>query len=261
MCVAAIAWAMHPRWPLVGIGNRDEFHDRPTAPLAAWDDGSGIVAGRDLRSGGTWLGIAPERGRFALVTNVRNPDGPDPAKASRGGLVTDMLLGGDPASIAAEAFNPFNLLVASPSGLAFVSNRPAPQHRALPAGIYGLSNGALDEPWPKTLALKAALAAWLALDAPDLAPLFAALTKGREPVTPLAPEAITDITAPWTTPPFIHHPTYGTRCATVITLDVEGCFTIEERRFAAFGVASGETTLHLAKLAIGPPSRDQGSTP
>lgn len=67
MCVAAIAWAAHPRWRLVAIGNRDEFHARPAAPLARWDNG--IVAGRDLEAGGTWLGVSP--GRFALVTNYR----------------------------------------------------------------------------------------------------------------------------------------------------------------------------------------------
>ena len=71
MCVVAFAWNAHPRWRLLLAGNRDEFHARPTAALAAWDDGSGIVAGRDLEAGGTWLGV-DGRGRCALVTNVRD---------------------------------------------------------------------------------------------------------------------------------------------------------------------------------------------
>jgi uncharacterized protein with NRDE domain len=250
MCVAAVAWRAHPRWPLVAIGNRDEFHERPSAALARWDDGSGIVAGRDLRSGGTWLGIVPEAARFALVTNVRNPDGPDPAKASRGSLVTDLLTGtgdyAEPARIAPDAFNPFNLLVATPDALTFLSNRPEPQCRTLPPDVYGLSNGTLDEPWPKTLTLKAALRGWLDQAEVDLAPLFAALTDERLPHTEQGLEPATDEAAPWTTPPFIRNPTYGTRCATVLTVDIAGHCTIIERRFDPTGETSGETLLTFA---------------
>ena len=86
MCVAAIAWHAHPRWRLVAIGNRDEYHARPAAPLALWDDGSGIIAGRDLVGGGAWLGVS-EAGRFVLITNRRGFGDPDPARRSRGELV------------------------------------------------------------------------------------------------------------------------------------------------------------------------------
>ena len=95
MCVAAIAWLAHPRWQMVAIGNRDEFHGRPTAPLAAW--GNGIAAGRDLEAGGTWLGVST--GRFGLVTNLRAPGYPRPGMASRGALVTDWLRGQAPNRI------------------------------------------------------------------------------------------------------------------------------------------------------------------
>src|SRR5579864_7075567 len=112
MCVAAFAWQAHPRWLLVAIGNRDEFHERPAAPLARWGDG-GIVAGRDLLSGGTWLGVS-EAGRFGLVTNLRGHGGPEPDRASRGALVTDLLVGhghyADPATAPLQDFNPFNLI-------------------------------------------------------------------------------------------------------------------------------------------------------
>jgi len=90
MCVVALAWQVHPDWPLILIGNRDEFHARAAAPLAAWSDGSGIVAGRDLQAGGTWLGVHAPSGRAVVVTNVRGAM-PDPTKESRGALVTDML--------------------------------------------------------------------------------------------------------------------------------------------------------------------------
>ena len=94
MCVAAIAWRADPRWLLVAIGNRDEFHARPTAPLARWPDGR-VIAGRDLEAGGTWLGVS--QGRFGLVTNLRTPGYPKPELASRGALVTDWLRGQAPA--------------------------------------------------------------------------------------------------------------------------------------------------------------------
>ena len=83
MCVVALALKAHPDWPLILIGNRDELHARPAAPLAEWGDGSGIVAGRDLQAGGTWLGVHRPSGRAVVVTNVRGAM-PDPAKESRG---------------------------------------------------------------------------------------------------------------------------------------------------------------------------------
>jgi uncharacterized protein with NRDE domain len=127
MCVAAFAWQAHPRWRLVAIGNRDEYHERPAAPLARWDGGAGIIAGRDLRSGGTWLGVS-EAGRFALVTNRRGYGEAAPDRASRGALVTDLLQGhgryGDPIVAPLGEFNPFNLILADSAEARFLSNRP-----------------------------------------------------------------------------------------------------------------------------------------
>lgn len=254
MCVAAFAWQAHPRWRLVAIGNRDEFHERPAAPLAAWpqENGfdSGILAGRDLKSGGTWLGVS-HAGRFALVTNLRGHGGPDPNRASRGALVTDLLTGegtyANPASAPLQDFNPFNLILADRESAQFLSNRPDDIRATLAHGIYGLSNGALDEPWPKTLQLKASLLDWLNEDGEDFTPLFAALRSEtladigvppREPSdVPLdAPEALV----------FIRNAVYGTRCSTVVAIDHAGIGTIIERRFTAEGRADGETRLTFA---------------
>ena len=147
MCVAALAWHAHPRWRLVAIGNRDEYHERPAAALARWDDVGGIIAGRDLVGGGTWLGVS-ETGRFALITNRRRFGDPDPARRSRGELVSALLTGDAPPA-ALDAYNPFNLLAASGDRLEYLTNRPEPLRTALGHGIYGLSNGALHEPWPR----------------------------------------------------------------------------------------------------------------
>jgi uncharacterized protein with NRDE domain len=233
MCVAAIAWNAHPRWRLIAIGNRDEFHERPTAPLAEWEDGSGIIAGRDLRAGGTWLGVTGA-GRFALVTNFRVPGYPKPGLASRGGLITDWLTGrplGDTA-----AMNPFNLCLADAETAQVLTNHPEPERHDLGSGVHGLSNGAFARPWPKTRQLCAALGDWLANDAADPEPLFAALRSE----TPLAPQAA-DEDGPELaySSVFIRNQTYGTRCSTVVMIDRAGTGMIEERSFDPYGRANG----------------------
>ena len=250
MCVAAFAWNAHPRWLLVAIGNRDEFHERPAARLAAWEGDAGIIAGRDLRSGGTWLGVATS-GRFALVTNLRGYGDPDPTRASRGSLVTDLLAGSgryaDPDTAPLDAFNPFNLILADGESARFLTNRPEPVRTHLAHGIYGLSNGALDEPWPKTLALKAGLLDWLVSEAgEDLAPLFDTLRSERLEDIGLHPAQASDVPleAP-ETPPFIRDPIYGTRCDTVVAIDREGRGMIVERRFSPSGAAAEETALRF----------------
>ena len=245
MCVAALAWHAHPRWRLVAIGNRDEYHERPAAALARWDDGSGIVAGRDLVGGGTWLGVS-DAGRFALITNRRGFGDPDPARRSRGELVSALLTGDDvPAAL--DAYNPFNLLATTADTLEYLTNHPEPLRATLGHGVYGLSNGALDEPWPKTLALKAAVTDWLATGDPDPAPLFAILASKDRPALGLPPGEPSEIPVePSDTPPFIRSAIYGTRCSTVVTVAATGAGKIVERRFSASGEDIGQTRIDFA---------------
>ena len=248
MCVAAVAWQAHRDWQLIAIGNRDEYHDRPAQELARWDNG--IIAGRDLQSGGTWLGVSGQ-GRFALVTNLRGYGLPDPTKASRGSLVTDLLGGtgpyADPDRAPLGAFNPFNLILADNKNAAFLSNRPEEIRTALTHGIYALSNGALDEPWPKTLQLKTALIDWMVSETPEIEPLFAALR--NEQIAPIGtgpdePSDIVDEAAQ--TSVFIRRPVYGTRCSTVVLVDRVGRGRIVERRFDEAGAVGGQTELGFA---------------
>ena len=242
MCVAALAWHAHPRWRLVAIGNRDEYHARAAAPLARWDDGSGIIAGRDLVGGGAWLGVSATE-RFTLITNRRGFGDPDPARRSRGELVSALLTGDAPPA-ALDAYNPFNLLAVSGDALEYLTNHPEPVRATLGHGVYGLSNGALDEPWPKTLALKAAVTDWLGASDGDPTALFAILASENRPALGLPSYEASDIAIePRDTPPFIRGPIYGTRCSTVVTVDDEGRGRIIERRFDAAGVAAGDTAL------------------
>ena len=193
MCLIAFAINTAPARPLLLAANRDEFFDRPTEPLHRWTlpDGTGVVAGRDLREGGTWLGMS-ESGRVAMLTNVRSAN-PGPGRRSRGELTTRWLQAGSNWDALLSGIEPadhggFNLVVGDlVTGFwAWVSNRNPAQphaehtdglhHRRLAPGVYGLSNAALDTPWPKTLRLKQALDQALAVDTETQAPLVAALS-------------------------------------------------------------------------------------
>lgn len=234
MCVAVMAWQAHPRWRLVVAANRDELHDRPAAPLHVWDNG--IIAGRDLLSGGTWLGVHPQ-GRCVLVTNYRYPGYPLPDRPSRGALVTDLLGDADPLQIAIAPYNPFNLFCADSTSAHILTNQPTDIRLAVSPGIHGLSNGGYDEPWPKTVQLSDAVADWLAGAADDLSALFPALANA----TPLAATA-NEGPSPDArfSSVFIRDSRYGTRCSTVLAIDHDGRGTIIERSFDAAGDPAGE---------------------
>lgn len=228
MCVVSVAWRAHPRWRLVVAGNRDEFHAREAAPLSQWGDDPAIIAGRDISSQGTWMGVS-NTGRFGVVTNIRNPQGPDPQKASRGALVTNWLARGDlPKTM--DVFNPFNLLIGDQEGLYFLSNRPSDSQNPLGEGIHGLSNAIQGERWPRTERLNLALKTWLGSEADNPATLFECLADSH--VTLAAEHPI-----------FIQNPIYGTRCSTILTVDDSGVGQIIERRFGPTGASTGESAV------------------
>lgn len=169
MCLAALAVNCLAEWPLIAIANRDEFHNRPSQPLHTWTDVSPtIAAGRDLQSGGTWMGIGAN-GRFALLTNVRSAALQRGDRApSRGALVVNALHGQMPSMAEAPLYSGFNLIagqLVAPHGtgveveLDYTTNQldHGPQPTRLSAGVHALSNGALDCTWPKTSRLSQAM--------------------------------------------------------------------------------------------------------
>lgn len=255
MCLSAIAWNFHPRWRLVIIGNRDEFHARPTAPLERWAPSPGghqLLAGRDLESGGTWLGL-DDRGRCAVVTNFRVARVPAPAGTSRGSLPLDFLAGAQSAprhaeSLLADAsgYAPFNLLLIDQAHCVHVGNHPAATMRQLEPGLHGISNGGLDRPWPKTVKLGAALAAWLQSASDDLAPLWSALADETVAADLELPDTGVGLEVErMLSPAFIRGPAYGTRASSIVAIDHAGHGWVSERRFGPDGVFEGETTLHI----------------
>jgi uncharacterized protein with NRDE domain len=256
MCVLAFAWRSHPRWRLVVAGNRDELHARAALPLERWDQPTHLLAGRDLQSGGSWLGVS-ERGRFAAVTNLRGFGAPEPRRASRGVLVTGVLSGelqyADLDDADFSDFNPFNLIAAHPERAWFLSNRPDTVRTLLAPGIYGLSNGMLDEPWPKTMRLKEMVLEWLFRTSPDPAVLLDALREERMPDVGSRSAPPSDVPQePPLSPIFIRNSVYGTRCSTVVAIDDEGKGWILERRYTSAGDHAGDTALPFTWPVQGP---------
>lgn len=227
MCVVALALHAHPKWRLVVAGNRDEFHARASAPLARWDDAPHVIAGRDLVSGGGWIG-ASDKGRFAVVTNVAGyPRGDD--APSRGALVADYLRDGTlPADDALGNFGGFSLMTVG-TNAAFRTNRPATVQQPLASGLHGISNGPLDPPSPRTHTLTGALHDWLGADH-ALEKLLDLLGDERPAV-------------PGERAVFIRDRVYGTRCSTVIAVDADGAGVIVERRFGPSGMPDGDTQI------------------
>jgi uncharacterized protein with NRDE domain len=244
MCLALFALDAHPRFAVVIAANRDEYHARGAAPAAWWDEG--WLAGRDLVAGGAWLAV-DRAARWALVTNVRDESRNDPAAPSRGALVPAVLANDAPPSAsvartigAASAHNGFNLVAGAGADAHWGSNRGGTT-RALGAGIYGLSNAALDTPWPKVARTKAVLGAWCARGDPDFGPLFAMLgdirgaPDGELPATGVPLERERALSSP-----FIVGDDYGTRCATLLAIGRDGGVHFVERTFDRRGRVVGE---------------------
>lgn len=241
MCLILFAWRTHPRYRLVLAANRDEFHARPTAPAAFWEAAPQLLAGRDLEAGGTWLGVT-RQGKFAAITNYREPPEAAPQQRSRGELVTDCLLGSAPAPDYARqlqsgtsAYRGYNLLLGDTEDLVYVSNRREGVTPVL-AGVHGLSNHLLDTPWPKVRAGRERLAGLLHEDRIDPEALLALLADpqpvpGAEPPVfdpALAPEQVTRMA-------FIRSPAYGTRSSTVLLIGRDGEVVFVERQFDPLG--------------------------
>lgn len=252
MCLIAFAWRAHPRWRLILVGNRDEFHARPTAPLAPWDEAPQIAAGRDLEAGGTWAGVGTQ-GRTSVITNVRDMTA-DHSGLSRGLLVADYL--GSTISArehaielmaSAKDYRPFNLLTFDRDDAYYLGNHPNARAQLVETGVHGLSNADFNAPWPKTHAIVHRLTDWLDKGkGDDTDALFAMLSdQGRWPDDLLPDTGIGIERERLLSSAFIVGESYGTRASTVILVDHEDHALIIERRFGPNGVPGGETKLEL----------------
>lgn len=235
MCFIVFAYEHHPAYRLILAANRDEFYDRPTNPAAFWDDDPELLAGRDLKAGGTWMGVT-RSGRYAALTNYRDPSELNAQGPSRGVLVKNYLSSLESPlgymgrfALSNERFSGFNLLAGDVNELYYYSNREKDIRKIAP-GLYGLSNHLLDTPWPKVERGKALLRE--VLQQKEISPesLLALLRNADVAPDHALPE--TGVGKEWErvlSPIFIETAAYGTRSSTVLLIDKAGHVTFVER--------------------------------
>ena len=253
MCLIVFAWRVVPNVPLIAAANRDEFYARPSAPACPWPGHPQVTAGRDLRAGGSWMGIAQQinqpitqqitqadagGARFAAITNIRGPQERRSDAPSRGALVADYLLGTLSAqdyvariAPAAAAYNGFNLVLGDADTLIWYSNRgqdDARNGKPLAPGIYGLSNALLDAAWPKVVKTKAQFASLLCQGAPDEAYFEMLADTARVPDCRLPETGVPLDLERVLSAVCIESPGYGTRSSTVVRLYAAGPATLQE---------------------------------
>lgn len=243
------------------VANRDEFRERPAAPAAPWPEAPRVVAGRDLRAGGTWLGATAD-GRWAALTNVRAQDVADRRTdaRSRGALVSSFLLGrASPEVAAAEAFadralyRGFNLLVGRGDDAWLASTRlDAPQKLA--PGVYGLSNDTLDTPWPKLVRARGAFGRLDAAGSEEDALLDVMRDTTQPPDADLPDTGVGLAMERFLATAFIDGPDYGTRVTTRLLVRPDEAFLLE-RTWAPGRTLAGEVRWHSQLDRWGAPSR------
>jgi uncharacterized protein with NRDE domain len=247
MCLVLVVWRADARYPCLVAANRDEFHARPTARADWWPTHPQILGGRDLEAGGTWLGLT-RAGRFAALTNYRDPKRCPKQAPSRGALVTSILESGAGvaecltylAGVAAN-YNGFNLIFSDGQKLGIYES-VARSGRELGPGIYGLSNHLLDSPWPKVQKAKSQLKEALS-QMSDTAPLLAVLRDDRPAPDEELPR--TGLSLEWErllSSAFVRAPDYGTRCSTIIRIDQRGRAYFDEWSWNSGGEDVGRSS-------------------
>jgi len=267
MCLLTLAIDQSRRFPLVVATNRDEFFNRPSARLAWWSPGPGlpdILGGRDLQAGGTWLGLTA-KGRMAMVTNVRSTKAfHDPGAPSRGDIVQRWLAGEATDRFwmhtALSGYNGFNLIAADfQQGACFYATNKSSHPIRLERGLYGLSNGALNEPWPKvelmTDAMREAVDTSASVDM-----LAARLFEALGDRTPADDGDLpnTGVSAEWEkalSSVFIRtaDQAYGTRCSTLVITERLNKRLVTHVLERTFSAAGGMALLRRSLLKDWPP--------
>lgn len=246
MCVLFLAWHVRPDLPLVLVSNRDEAYERPTAPAEFWEDCPHVLAGRDLRAGGTWGGVTTD-GRWAILTNIRALKWMSyAAPRSRGDLVREYLCGDAPpeafaARVAAERaqYGGFNLLVGDRQRLVYGSS-DLDEPQPLAPGYYGLSNAALGERWPRVVRGEAAFQRWVEAGAEDADAMLDVMQDRTRAADDELPDTGVGLDLERVLSPlFITSDGYGTRVTWLLTLRADGTARFVEQTYGAGGTIEG----------------------
>lgn len=254
MCLIVFAHQVDSDYPLLVAANRDEFYARPTAPSRFWPDHPDLLAGKDELAGGTWMGMT-RQGRFAAITNYRDPAATQPKARSRGQLTLDYLTGTQsPKDFieqyqgATDDFADFNLLLGDGDELwYFTSLANSQASRRLPPGVYGLSNAELDTPWPKVILGKGQLQKLLDSQPVTHDSLMATIsdheTASGEVLKQLDLDSGMDQLL---SAQFICAGTYGTRSCTTLFKEATGQVSWREEYFNEQGATFGERCYSFA---------------
>jgi len=237
MCMVLWASNCHLQYKLVVAANRDEFYKRPTLTAAFWPDHPRLLAGKDIKDGGTWMGITTT-GRFTTLTNYRDPSNHNPHALSRGHLVRNYLEGNLAPEIylknllnGEEEYNDFNLLAGTLDNLYYLSNREK-VIRKVTNGFHGMSNSMLDVPWPKVTRGLKSLEACLQDRDVNVEQLFELMAdKNQPPDHELPQTGISLELERQLAPAFVEMQDYGTRSTTVILVDRNNFVQFWERSF------------------------------
>ena len=242
MCLILFAYNVHPEYPLILAANRDEYYDRPTRKAGFWKEESNILAGKDLKAGGTWLGIT-RKGRFGALTNYRDPAGTDIAAPTRGDIIIDFLKGSTSAEEYLKSlancgieFNKFSVLLGIIPELHYYTNVKG-IYKKVDKGFHGLCNHLLDTPWPKVVRGKKKLTEIVNKEKePDVDELLNMLFDQKIASEDYLPDTGVGIEFEKVLSPiFITGPTYGTRCSTVVMVDKSGKATFVEHNHDIHG--------------------------
>ena len=251
MCLILFAYQVHPVYKLIVAANRDEFLGRPTAPIHYWEDRPDILAGRDLEKMGTWMGVATT-GRFAALTNYRDPKEVTEGKRSRGELVADALKHKGNVKDYMQSlvekkdrYPGYNLLTGDRTDLYYYSNKGQGLQKVGP-GIYGVSNHLLNTDWPKVQKGKEGMSKVINGSQEELIEkLLNMLQNADEAPDELLPN--TGVSIEWErklSPLFIKSENYGTRSSTVLLMSDQEIQYVE-RVFSTEGISEQQYTVKL----------------
>jgi len=236
MCLVLFAYKSHKQYPLILVANRDEFYNRPALPVSYWHDHPTILGGRDLEKMGTWLGVT-RTGRFAAITNYRDPSRLRKDAISRGEIVSGFLSGTDSPKDylntirgKREIYNGFNLILGNVSSCLYYSNITNTIEEVKP-GIHGLSNHLINTPWPKVVRGKEKLKLTIQdKDFSDKDQLFRILNDSQQAEDEELPYTGIGIELErMMSPIFIQSPNYGTRSSTVLLINRQNHVSFMER--------------------------------